>query len=262
MLTTLFAMVGAAFLLIMGTMILLWVFYCFNKNASVVDLGWTASFILAVWAFFILGDGYLPRRIVIAAMVTIWAGRLLWHLIGRFRPSVEDPRYTSLLQTWGKKHLDLKVLTMFIFQGLIALTLSFTFLIISLNTRATWSYWELGGFFVWFFGAWGETIADNQKNEFRSHPENAGKICKEGLWRYSRHPNYFFEWIVWIGFFLFALGSPMGWLAIFAPAIMLYLLLYVTGVPVAETQALKAKGDAYREYQETTSTFIPWFAGK
>lgn len=202
MITTLFAMVGAAFSLIMGLMLLLWVFYYFNKNATIVDFGWTASFILAVWAYFILGDGYLPRRVVIMIMVTAWAGRLLWYLINRFQPGIEDPRYTTLLQAWGKKHIDLKVLSMFILQGLIALALSFTFLIISQNTSDSWSYWEGVGFLVWLFGTWGESTADAQKYQFRRDVTNAGKVCDVGLWRYSRHPNYFFEWIVWIGFFI------------------------------------------------------------
>lgn len=258
MMTTLFAMVGAAFLLIMGVMLLLWIYYCFNKNAGIVDLGWTASFILAAWAYFILGDGYLPRRLVIALMVTVWAGRLLWYLTSRFQSDIEDPRYTALLQAWGKKHIDLKVLSMFILQGLIALTLSFTFLIISQNTRETWSFWEGWGFLVWILGTWGETVADAQKHKFRSDPANLGRVCNVGLWRFSRHPNYFFEWILWIGFFLFALGSPLGWITVYAPAIMLYMLLYVSGVPLAEAHALKFKGDAYRQYQQTTSTFVPW----
>lgn len=256
--TSLFAMVGASFLLIMGMMVILWIYYCFNKNAGIVDLGWTACFIVAVWSYFTLGEGYLPRKLLIALMVTLWAGRLLWYLAKRYNAKIEDPRYTAMIQGWGKKHVDLKVLMMFLLQGLIALGLSFTFLIICMNERPTWSYWEGWGLIIWFLGTWGETVADAQKEAFRSNPANAGKTCNIGLWRYSRHPNYFFEWVIWVGFFLFALGSPFGWITIFAPAAMLYLLLYISGVPLAEEQALRTKGNEYRAYQMRTSTFVPW----
>lgn len=255
---TLFTMVGAGFVLTMMLMGLLWLYYLVKKNAAVVDLGWTASFILIVWAYLIFGDGYAPRRWAIALMVTIWSGRLLWHLIRRFKPEEEDPRYTEMLKGWGKESLNLKVLLMFVFQGLIALLLSIPFLIVCLNTRESWSFWEGWGVLIWIIGVAGESLADWQMDQFKRNPETKGQVCDRGLWSISRHPNYFFEWVVWIGFFIFALSSPFGWIAIFAPALMLYLLLHVTGIPPSEARALKSKGEAYREYQLRTSIFVPW----
>jgi steroid 5-alpha reductase family enzyme len=89
-----------------------------------------------------------------------------------------------------------------------------------------------------------------------------GRACRVGLWRYSRHPNYFFEWLIWIAFFVFALGSPYGWITVYCPLLMLYFLLRVTGIPATEEQALKSRGEAYRECQRTTSVFVPWFPKK
>lgn len=102
-------------------------------------------------------------------------------------------------------------------------------------------------------------LADRQLARFRADPANKGKVCQAGLWNYSRHPNYFFEWLVWVGYAVFALGSPWGWLGLIAPALMLHFLLNVTGIPMTEELSLKSKGDAYRAYQRTTSAFVPWF---
>ena len=98
-----------------------------------------------------------------------------------------------------------------------------------------------------------------QLKQFKANPANKGRVCQAGLWNFSRHPNYFFEWLVWVAFFLFALGSPWGWVTIYCPALMLFFLLKVTGIPMTEELAVKTKGDAYREYQRTTSVFVPWF---
>ncbi len=105
----------------------------------------------------------------------------------------------------------------------------------------------------------GEGLADSQLKRFRAQPENRGQICQAGLWNFSRHPNYFFEWLVWVGLFIFALGSPLGCATLYCPALMLFFLLRVTGIPLTEELSLKSKGDRYREYQQTTSAFVPWF---
>jgi len=107
-----------------------------------------------------------------------------------------------------------------------------------------------------------EGIADRQLYYFKKNPENASKTCREGLWKYSRHPNYFFDWMTWVGYAVFALGSPWGWIGLISPALVLYFLLDVTGIPATEAQALRSRGDEYREYQRTTSSFVPWFPKK
>ena len=104
----------------------------------------------------------------------------------------------------------------------------------------------------------GEALADRPLEWFKKDPKNRGRVCQVGLWRYSRHPNYFFEWLAWMAFALFALPSPLGFLSLACPALMLWFLLKVTGIPATEAQALRSKGEAYREYQQSTSAFFPW----
>ena len=109
------------------------------------------------------------------------------------------------------------------------------------------------------FGIVFEAVADWQLARFQRVPSLRGQVMDRGLWRYSRHPNYFFEWSAWLGFALLATSTPYGWIAWFAPAVMLYLLFKVTGIPATEAQALRSRGADYREYQRTTSVFVPWF---
>lgn len=101
-------------------------------------------------------------------------------------------------------------------------------------------------------------MSDEQLHGFKANPKNKGRTCNVGLWQYSRHPNYFFEWLVWVAFFVYALGSPWGWAAVISPVIMYVLMIYVSGVPLAEHQALESRGDDYRRYQQVTSMFFPW----
>lgn len=257
--TNLFEMVGASFVLIFGLMTALWLIYCIQRNAGIIDIGWALSFILVAWSYALIGRGYFPRKWLIAILVTVWASRLAWHVCQRFLSTDEDPRYTEIRKNWGNSHLDFKFLLMFLFQGFLAIILSLPFLIICRNESTFWNQFEVWGSIIWLIGIVGETFADMQLHDFKLNPNNRGQVCQTGLWRYSRHPNYFFEWIVWIGFFVFAFGSPGGSLAIISPLLILFLLVKVSGIPLAEEQALRTKGDAYREYQRTTSPFIPWF---
>ena len=162
---------------------------------------------------------------------------------------------------WSK-NLKSQVLIFFQLQAVLIVLLSIPFLIVCLNDRPGISLLEWLGAVVWLIAVAGESLADRQLKQFRLRPENNGRICQIGLWNYSRHPNYFFEWLVWVGFFVFALGSPLGYVAVYCPVLMLFFLLRVTGIPLTEELSVKSKGDAYREYQRTTSAFVPWFKKK
>lgn len=259
MMAILFEMVGGAFIAITALMLILWVVYFFQRNASIVDIGWSFSFFLAAWIYFFIGVGSFWRSILLTLMCTIWSLRLSLHLYRRYRADSEDPRYKEMMKNWGA-HVQFKALLMFLFQGMLALILTLPFIIVALDSSSSHSFhdyaWGIG---FWIVGIAGEAIADQQLYKFKQNPENQGKICKKGLWRFSRHPNYFFEWLVWVGYFLYALPSPGGSIAIISPILMLALLLKVSGIPLAEAESLRTKGDEYREYQRTTSPFIPWF---
>ncbi len=255
----LFEMVGAAFVLVMTFMSFLWLVYYFRRNASIVDIGWTLSFILVVIAYGVLGNGAALKKITIASLVAIWAMRLAWYLTDRYLTSPEDIRYQKIREGWGNKNVDFKFFLLFLFQGLIVIILSLPFLIVCHYSISQWTLWELWAVLVWIIGVCGEFIADAQLQKFKQDSNNARKVCQVGLWYYSRHPNYFFEWIVWIGYFLFAMGSPWGILAIISPIMMYILLLKVSGVQITEKHLLSKKGEAYRDYQITTNAFFPWF---
>ena len=126
------------------------------------------------------------------------------------------------------------------------------------HPRAHWSGWDPAGALLWCFSVGNTILTDRQLAQFRAIPDHRGKTCRVGWWRYSRHPNYFFEWLHWWSYVVLAAGSPFWWATLAAPATMLYLLFRVTGIPPTEAQALASRGEDYRSYQRTTSMFFPW----
>jgi steroid 5-alpha reductase family enzyme len=163
----------------------------------------------------------------------------------------------QLRREWGG-NLPLKFLVFFQAQALLAMVLSAPFLLAALNPEARLSGFEYAGAALWAVAFVGELTADWQLARFKSDPASRGRTCRVGLWRYSRHPNYFFEWLIWVGFATFAMGSPYGWAGLVSPLLMLFFLFRVTGIPATEAQALRSRGEDYRRYQRTTSAFVPW----
>jgi steroid 5-alpha reductase family enzyme len=196
-------------------------------------------------------------------MVTAWSLRLTVYLARRvaaLHPE-EDARYQDLRKAWAGR-LDLRFFVFFQAQALAAVIFSAPHAIAAVDPTPDLGPLELSGIALWLCGLAGESLADYQLARFKADPGRRGQVCRAGLWNYSRHPNYFFEWLVWCGFAVFALGSPYGALGLVAPALMLYTLLKVTGIPATEEAAVKRRGDAYRAYQRTTSAFVPWFPRK
>ncbi|MCS6806498.1 MAG: DUF1295 domain-containing protein [Acidobacteriota bacterium] len=239
-------------------MLVLWVLHLRLKNAGIVDIGWAGNYALIALVYAVMGDGYGPRRALVTTMAVVWGARLAAHLTARTIGQPEDARYQHLRQQWGG-NVPLKFFFFFQFQALLNVILSTPVLLASINPRPELSPLEWLGCAVWIIAVVGESVADQQLKAFKSDPANRGKVCNIGLWRYSRHPNYFFEWLVWVALCVFAWASPYGFISIIAPALMLYFLLRVTGIPATEAQLLRSKGDAYRAYQQRTSAFVPWF---
>jgi steroid 5-alpha reductase family enzyme len=245
-----------------GLMLLLWLIHLPLRNAAIVDAGWAGGLALLGALYEVMGSGWAPRRALIATMAVVWGVRLaLYLLFTRVIGQPEEGRYVQLRIQWGK-HIALKFLFFFEFQALLSLLLATPFLLAALNARPTFSFLDYAAALLWLVAMTGETIADAQLNAFKSNALNRGKTCSVGLWRHSRHPNYFFEWLIWVAFALFALASPLGYLALFCPLLMLYFLFKVSGIPATEAQALRSRGEEYRRYQETTSAFVPWFPKK
>jgi steroid 5-alpha reductase family enzyme len=239
----------------------LWARHLGLKNAGLVDPGWSAGLGLIALLYAALGPGWEPRRAVAGAMGLLWSVRLTAHLAARMRGKPEEGRYRALRAAWEAAGHDVpgRFLFFFLAQGLLDVLLSLPMLLAVLNPAPQFSVWEVAGAAVWLVAIAGESVADAQLERFKSDPAHHGRTCDTGLWRFSRHPNYFFEWLVWVAWSVFALGSPWGPLAVLCPALMLFFLLRVTGIPATEEQAIRSRGEAYRRYQRTTSAFIPWF---
>lgn len=229
-------------------------------NAGIVDIAWSAGFAPVALLYALLAHGHAPRRALIATMAALWSLRLGGYLYFRVmgHHPVEDRRYQQLRAEWGA-NANRRMFWFFQLQAALLVVLSAPFLIACLNPAPEIKLVEWLGASVWLIAVAGESLADFQLKQFKTDPANQGRVCQSGLWNYSRHPNYFFEWLVWVAFFLFALGSPWGWVTVYCPALMLFFLLKVTGIPMTEELAVKTKGEAYREYQRTTSVFVPWF---
>jgi steroid 5-alpha reductase family enzyme len=227
-------------------------------NYGIVDIAWSYSFGLLALFCSMLGAGWPVRRAMIAAMVTVWSLRLGTHLLVRIarKHPEEDGRYGQLRREWGDR-FTLKMAGFFQMQALSVVLLGIPFVAACMNAETSLKALEWCGAALWLVGISGEALADNQLSSFRKQPANAGAVCDTGLWRYSRHPNYFFEWLIWVSYSLFACASPWGWIGILSPVCILYLLLRVTGIPATERQSIRSKGDAYRRYQERTSGFLP-----
>jgi steroid 5-alpha reductase family enzyme len=247
--------IGAALMLAM--MGALWVLHLRMRNAGVVDVGWAAGIGMLAVLYAVHGSGDPVRRALAGILGGVWSLRLTLHLVHRVGSEPEDGRYRAIRERW-RTNVSAKFLAFFLMQGLLDVFLASPFLLATVDPRPGFGAFEIGGALLWLMSVVGESLADAQLRRFKAVPANRGHVCREGLWSYSRHPNYFFEWLVWCGFSLFALGSPHGWVAIGCPALMLYFLLRVSGIPLTEEQAVRSRGDEYREYQRTTSAFVPW----
>jgi steroid 5-alpha reductase family enzyme len=170
----------------------------------------------------------------------------------------EEGRYKQLRAEWVP-NTNLKFFIFFQMQSFSNVFLAIPFFIISFNKAPQISVVEYIGAGLWFMAVCGEGLADRQLQKFKKNVFNKGKVCQDGLWNYSRHPNYFFQLLIWISVLIFSLGSPYGIISVICPLVIGYLIFKVTGIPMTEEQSIRSKGKAYLEYQKTTSVFIPWF---
>ena len=240
-------------------MAVLWALHLWVRNASIADVGFCAGLIAAVLWYAQIASGEPERKILVAAMACLYAGRLgLFILLNRIVGKAEDARYQRLREEWGSSE-KLKMFGYFQLQAIAVAAFSLPFLVVIQNPRPPFGLVELAGVSLWLIAVSGEATADWQLAQFRSKPWNKDRVYREGLWYYSRHPNYFCEWLHWWAYVVMTIGAP-GWpLTLVGPVGMGWALLKVSGIPFAEQQALKTRGEEYREYQQTTNAFVPWW---
>jgi steroid 5-alpha reductase family enzyme len=248
---------GAA--LVVVVMSVLWIVERVRADATHVDVAWSLL-IGALALLYAVSSPTAPlRRILFATLALVWSIRLGGYLLvtrvlGR---NAEDGRYQDLRRSWGRRaHTYFFVL--FQAQALLAWIFSLPILAALRNPQPLRA-WEGLALAVWLVALAGETLADRQLARFRSRPEARERACREGLWRYSRHPNYFFEWLGWWAYVAASAGSDWLWVSLIGPGVLLFLLFKVTGIPATEAQALRSRGEDYRRYQQSTSVFVPWF---
>ncbi len=255
----LLAIVWAAMSVIMAA---LWHVQKIHNDASVVDVVWAAGVGGSALLFALAADGSFSRRMLFLAVAGIWSMRLTFYLLfNRVIGKGEDGRYRKLRLEWGDK-AQRNFFLFFEAQAIFVLLFAVPFGPVVFNIDPYLTAWSIAGALVGFGAILGEAIADAQLADFRANPANKGRTCRVGMWGYSRHPNYFFEWLHWFAYVLMGVGGPFWWLTFFGPVTMLFFLYRLTGIPHTEKQALISRGDDYREYQRTVSPFIPWFPKK
>lgn len=248
---------AALWLIGASVMFLGWRWQCRHRNAGIADVLWSALLAVAAVLIGATGSGGVMPRVLLIVFGGSWALRLAWHLAARVRREDEDGRYQVLRARW---HGDQR--RWFVFFQLQAASIplfALPFVAVANNPRAPTPA-LVAGTFLWLVGVLCESLADRQLARFRADPTQHGRTCNTGLWRYSRHPNYFFEWVHWFAYVAWSIGSPLVWLAWLGPLTMFIFLRYLSGVPWTEQQALRTRGADYRRYQRRTSSFFPWFS--
>jgi steroid 5-alpha reductase family enzyme len=239
-------------------MLLFYVIQRRTRNAGIVDFVWAAGVGALAVFYASAAEGNTARNVTLGILAGVWSLRLAFYLLfNRVIGKPEDGRYEMLRNKWGP-NAQLNLFFFFQVQAIWAVMFSIPFIPVVYNkTVLGWS--DYTGIIVWLIAVIGETIADRQLARFRLDPENQGKTCRIGLWNYSRHPNYFFELIHWFTYVFLGIGSSYWWVTFLGPVLMLLFLYKITGIPYTEKRALLSRGEDYRQYQQTTSSFIPWF---
>jgi steroid 5-alpha reductase family enzyme len=249
-------------LVILGLMTALWLLSLLLKDSSIVDIFWGTGFVITAWVYFYLTpDGFAARKWLIVILTTIWGLRLTIYILLRNWGHGEDYRYQKWRQEAGNNWWWRSFFKVFLLQGTLMWIISVPLLAAQSSPIPTRLIWlDYLGALLWGIGFIFEAGGDWQLARFRANPDNQGKLLNTGLWRYTRHPNYFGDAAQWWSFYLIAAAAGGFW-TIFSPIIMTLLLRRVSGVTMLE-KSLKDSKPGYKEYIETTNAFIPWFPRK
>jgi steroid 5-alpha reductase family enzyme len=224
-----------------------------KQNNTYVDLCWGLGFILVALTSWSLGTKHELATIV-TSLVIVWGLRLFIHLAPRTLGKPEDRRYAAMRKNWGKSWLIQSFLKVFLLQGVLLLIISYPIVFINNAELMNIGFLQKLGVCTWFVGMFFEAVGDWQLRQFIKNPANKGKLMTEGLWRYTRHPNYFGEISLWWGIWLLTL--PSGWWTFFAPLLLTLTIRYVSGIPMLENKY--AGREDWEEYKKKTAMLIPW----
>lgn len=228
-----------------------------RKDNSIADIAYGLLFVAAAWSVALRWGAGHPRAGILLFMVTVWGVRLGVHQFFRKRGKGEDFRYRKWREEWGSTFLVRSFLQVFMLQGFVILVVSSPVIAGIARPGASLGWLDLTGFLVWLSGFFFEAVGDWQLAVFKRDPANKGRIMTTGLWRYSRHPNYFGEAFLWWGVYLVALGSPGAWWTIISPLAIDFLLLKVSGIPMLEKRY--EKNPEFEDYKKRTNPLVPWF---
>lgn len=240
---------------ILGAMLALWLLSLALRDASIVDIAWGPIFVAVAAVGAAVGDGWAGRQLLVLGMVALWGLRLGWHIHRRNRGRDEDPRYAKWREQAGSSWWWRSLFKVFLLQGAVLWVVSLPIqLVMALPGVESFTVWDAVGELVWAAGFLMEAIADAQLAAFREDPQATG-VLDDGLWAYSRHPNYFGEAVLWWGIWLPALAVPGGWATAVGPILMTLLLRYVSGVPMAER--LMEGRPGWDQYARRVPVFAP-----
>lgn len=228
-----------------------------KKRNDIADTAWGLGFVLLAWGSFYLGQAQSTRGLLLGLLISIWGIRLAWHIYRRNKGKAEDYRYAQWREEWGKWFYLRSYLQVYLLQGFLLFLIVLPVLFINKDVGHAFGLLDYFGLLVWLLGFLFESVGDAQLSRFIKEPANKGKLMQSGLWRYTRHPNYFGEVTMWWGVWLIALSVPSGFLSIIGPITITILILKVSGIPMLEKKMIEHPD--FAEYKRRTSMFIPWF---
>lgn len=247
-----------------GVMAVAWRVQQTSGNSGWVDVSWSLGVgaIAVLAALASLGPGPWPhwRQVVVALLISVWSLRLGLHILLRTRSAGDDPRYRKLSAEWGTQ-ASWRMFWFLQSQAAVGIVLAISAALAAQNPNPALRVQDIVGLLVLAAAVLGEAIADAQLRKFKAQTQNPNSVCDIGLWRWSRHPNYFFEWLAWVAYPVIAIDlsgyNPFGWLAVLAPACMYWVLVHVSGIPPLESHMLRTRGARFRAYQRRTRPFLP-----
>jgi steroid 5-alpha reductase family enzyme len=240
-------------------MVCVWLVSVAKEDASIVDIVWGLGFVLLAWLTFGRSHGYFGRKLLILILVTLWGLRLATHIFLRSRGKGEDPRYAEMRKRHGNRFWFVSLFTVFLLQGVLLWIIALVIQVPQFSRMPPrLTMFDFAGVVIWCTGFLFESVGDWQLTRFLNEPSNKDKLLTDGLWAYTRHPNYFGESLIWWGFFAIAVSNRGNIWLIVSPLVITFLLLRVSGVTLLKKSMVTAHTD-YEEYKQNTSAFIPWF---